>query len=99
MNSGIPVKKYLYIQVILSNQNEANYKLTKYENTMLFDIINKLENKLKESEDLLKKFSSENLKSMFCIHSDIPNKPGLIVDDLSASTSHASDSELDSILI
>jgi hypothetical protein len=36
---------------------------------------------------------------MFFIHSDIPNKPGLIVDDLSASTSHASDSELDSIII
>jgi hypothetical protein len=32
---------------------------------MLFDIIDKLENKLKESEDLLKKFSSDNLKSMF----------------------------------
>jgi len=46
----------------------------------------------------LKKFSSDNLKSMFCIHSDIPNKPGLIVDDSSASTSHASDSKLDSII-
>jgi hypothetical protein len=66
---------------------------------MLFDIIDKLENKLKESKDLLKKFSSDNLKSMLCIHSDIPNKPGLIVDDLSASTSHAFDSELDSIII
>jgi hypothetical protein len=47
----------------------------------------------------LKKFSSDNLKSMLCIHSDISNKPGLIVDDLSASTSHASDSELDSNII
>jgi hypothetical protein len=28
MNSGIPVKKHLYKHVILSNQNEANYKLT-----------------------------------------------------------------------
>jgi hypothetical protein len=36
---------------------------------------------------------------MFWIHSDISNKPDLIVDDLSASTSHASDSELDSIII
>jgi hypothetical protein len=45
--------------VILSNQNEANYKLT------------------------------------LCIHSDVSNKPALIVDDMSASTSHASDSELD----
>jgi hypothetical protein len=47
----------------------------------------------------LKKLSNDNLKSIFCIHSDISNKPDLIVDDLSASTSHASDSELDSIVI
>jgi hypothetical protein len=67
------------------------------ENTMLFDITDTLENKLKESEDFLKKFSSDNLKSMFCIHSDISNKPALIVDDMGTSTSHASDSELDSI--
>jgi hypothetical protein len=64
----------------------------KSENTMLFDIIDSLEKKLK-------KFSSDNLKSMLCIHSDISSKPDLIVDDLSASTSHASDSELDSIVI
>jgi hypothetical protein len=36
---------------------------------------------------------------MLCIHLDVPNKPGLIVDYLSASTSHASDSKLDSIII
>jgi hypothetical protein len=47
----------------------------------------------------LKKFSSDNLKSMLCIHSDISNKLDLIVDDLSTSTSHAFDSELDSIVI
>jgi hypothetical protein len=63
---------------------------------MLFDIIDTLENKLKESEDLLKKFSGDNLKSMLCIHSDISNKPGLTAD-LSTSTSHASDFELDSV--
>jgi hypothetical protein len=28
LNTGIPVKKHIYIQAILSNQNEANYKLT-----------------------------------------------------------------------
>jgi len=66
---------------------------------MLFDIIDTLENKLKESEDFLKKLSSDILKSMLCIHLDISNKLDLIVDDLSASTSHASDSELDSIAI
>jgi septum formation inhibitor-activating ATPase MinD len=67
----------------------------RFENTMLYDIIDTLENKLKESEDLLKKFSSDNLKNMLCIHSDISNKPVLIVDNMSTSTSHASDSELD----
>jgi hypothetical protein len=34
---------------------------------------------------------------MLCIHSDISNKSALIVDDMSTSTSHASDPELDSI--
>jgi hypothetical protein len=71
----------------------------KSENTMLFDVIDTLENKLKESENHLKKLSNDNLKSMLCIRSDISNKPDLIVDDLRASTSHASDSELDFIVI
>jgi hypothetical protein len=51
------------------------------ENTMLFDIVNALENILKELEDLLEKFSCNNLKSMLCIHIDIFNKPDLIVND------------------
>jgi len=62
------------------------------ENTMLLNIIDELENKLA-------KLFSDNLKSILCIHSDILNKLGLIIDDLSASTSHASDSELDSSII
>jgi len=64
----------------------------KFENTMLFDTVDALENKLKESEDLLEKFSSNNLKSMLCIHTNISYKPDLIINDLSTSTSHASDS-------
>jgi hypothetical protein len=36
------------------------------------------------------------LKSMLCIHSDISNKPDLTAD-LNTSTSHASNSELDSV--
>jgi len=52
-----------------------------------------------KSENTLKKLSNDNLKSMLCIRSDISNKPDLIVDDLRASTSHASDSELDFIVI
>jgi hypothetical protein len=55
---------------------------------MWLNTINELENKLE-------KFSSDNLKSMLCIHSDVSNKPDLSVDDLSTSTSHASNSELD----
>jgi hypothetical protein len=62
------------------------------ENTMLLNIIDEVKNKLA-------KFSSANLKSMLCIHSNISNKPSLIIDDLSASTSHAFDSELDSSII
>jgi hypothetical protein len=69
----------------------------KSENTMLFDTVDALENKLKESDDLLEKFSNNNLKIMLCIHTDISKKPDLIVKDLSTSTSHASDFELDSI--
>jgi hypothetical protein len=42
----------------------------------------------------LEKSSSNNLKSMFCIHTDISNKPDLMVNDLSTSTS---DSKLDSV--
>jgi len=59
----------------------------KSENNMLLKIIDELENKLA-------KFSSDNLKSMQCIHSDISNKLGLTAD-LSTFTSHAFDSELD----
>jgi hypothetical protein len=39
------------------------------------------------------------LKSMLCIHTDISNKPNLIINFLSTSTSHAYDSESDSIVI
>jgi hypothetical protein len=87
-------KEFLIIQL---SESCALIDYLKSKNTMLFNIVDSLEIKLKEYEDLLKKFSSDNLKGMFCLHSDISNKPDLIVDDLSASTSHASDSELDSI--
>jgi hypothetical protein len=64
----------------------------KSENTMLLNTIDALENKLE-------KFFSDNLKSMFCIHTDISNNPDLFIDDLNTSISHASDSESDSIII
>jgi len=66
---------------------------------MLFNTIDTLENKLKDSEDLLKKFPCDNLKSMICIHTDNSNKPSIIVDDLGASTSHASNYEINSLAI
>jgi hypothetical protein len=58
---------------------------------MLLNTIDTLENKLE-------KFSNGNLKNMLCIHIDIYNKPGLIIDNLSASTSHAFHFESDSIV-
>jgi hypothetical protein len=87
-------KESLIVQLSKSN---ALIDSLRFENTMLFDIIDTLENKLKEYEDLLKNFLSDNFKSMICIHSDISNKPTSIIDDMSTSTSHAFDSEIDSI--
>jgi hypothetical protein len=86
-------KESLIVQL---SESHALIDSLKSENSIIFDIIDTLENKLKESENLLKKFSSDNLKSMLCIHSDISNKPCLTAN-LSTSTSHASDSELDSV--
>jgi hypothetical protein len=86
------VKQEKWSLIVQLSESHVLVDSLRSENTMLFDIIDTLENKLKESEDLLKKFSSDNLKSMFCIHSYTSNKPALIVDDMSTSTSHASDS-------
>jgi hypothetical protein len=85
-------KESLIVQL---SESHALIDSLRSENTMLFDIIDTLENKLKESEDILKKISSDNLKSMLCIYLDISNKPALIVDDMNTSTSHASNSKLD----
>jgi len=62
---------FLKLSKIFKNSNK---------DTMLFNTTDTLENKLKESEDLLKKFSSNNLKSMLSIHTDIYDKPDLIID-------------------
>jgi len=87
-------KESLFLQL---SESQVLIDSLKSENTMFFDTVDAIENKLKESEDLLKKFCSNNLKSMLCIHTDISYKPDLIVNDLSTSISHASDSELDFI--
>jgi predicted nucleic acid-binding Zn-ribbon protein len=78
-------KEFLIVQL---SESHALIDSLRSENTMLFNIIDTFENKFKESEDLLKKFSNDNLKSMLCIHSDISNKPASIVDDMNTSTSH-----------
>jgi hypothetical protein len=62
-------------------------------------LLNLLEDKLKESKDLLNKLSSDNLKSMLCVQKDVSNKPSMIVDDLGASTSHASNLEIKSLFV
>jgi phosphoribosylpyrophosphate synthetase len=77
-------KESLIVQL---SESHALIDSLKYENTMLLNIFDELENKLA-------KVSSDNLKSMLCIHSDVSNKPALIVDDMSTSTSHTSDSEI-----
>jgi chromosome segregation ATPase len=51
--------------IIKLSKSYAFIDSLKSENTILFDTIYTLENKLKESEDLLKKFSSDNLKACF----------------------------------
>jgi hypothetical protein len=85
--------------IIKLSESHALINFLKSENTMLFNTIDTLDNKLKEFEDLLETLSSDNLKSMLSIHTDISNKPDLIIDDLSASTSHASNSELVYIVV
>lgn len=66
---------------------------------MPFETVESLEIKLKEYEDLLNKFSSDNLKSMLCVQEDISDKPSMIVNDLGSSTSHAFNSEIKSLFI
>jgi ribosomal protein L18 len=56
-------KESLIIQL---SESHVLIDFLKSENTMVFVIIDTLENKLKESENLLKKFWSDNLKSMLC---------------------------------
>jgi hypothetical protein len=58
-------KKYLILQL---SESHVLIDSLKSENTMFFDTVDALKNKLKKSEDLLEKFSSNNLKSMLCIH-------------------------------
>jgi hypothetical protein len=89
MQFHVDSTSHLYIHYIANDLCACKY----------FKTHNTLENKLKEFEDLLKKFSSDNLKSMLCIHTDNFNKLGIIIDDLGSSASYASDSELNSLFI
>jgi len=60
--------------IIQFSESHVLIDTLKSENTMLINTFNELENKLE-------KFSSDNLKTMLCIHSDVSNKPDLTVDD------------------
>jgi len=86
------VKQEIFFLIVQLSVSHAFIDSLKSENTVLFDIIDSL-------KKILEKFSCDNLKSMLCINSNISNKPDLIVDNLSASTSHAFDFELDYIVI
>jgi hypothetical protein len=86
------VKQEIFFLIVQLSESHALIDSLKSENTVLFDIIDSL-------KKILEKFSCDNLKSMLCINSNISNKPDLIVDNLSASTSHAFDFELDYIVI
>jgi hypothetical protein len=79
------VKQEKYSLIIQFSESHILIDSLKSENSMLLNTINELEIKFE-------KYSSDNLKSMLCIHSNISNKPDLTVDDLSTCTSHAFDS-------
>jgi hypothetical protein len=66
---------------------------------MLFETVQSLEDKFYESEDLLNKLYSDNLKSMLYVQKDVSNKPNMIIDDLGTSTWHAFDSEIKYLFI
>jgi hypothetical protein len=73
------VKQEKVSLIIQSSESHVLIDSSKSENTMLLNTINELENKLK-------KFSSDNLKSIFFINSYVSNKLDLTIDDLSTST-------------
>jgi hypothetical protein len=54
-----------------------------------------LENDLKDSKELSQKFSSDNLKSFFCVD----NKQSMIVDNVGSSTSRASKSKRKTLFV
>jgi len=73
------IKQEKWSLILQLSESHALSDYLTSENTMLFDTVDALENKLKESEGLLDKLSCNNLKSMLCIHIDISNKLDLIV--------------------
>lgn len=81
------------------SESRALIDSLKSKNTMLVETIKSLENKLKEYNKFLNKLSSDNLKNMLYVQKDVSNKPSVTNDDLSASSSHASNSEIKSLLV
>lgn len=72
--------------VKLNDARAACDKL-KSENTVLVEKNKSLENKLKDSKDHLKKFSSDKLKKMLNVQKHNSDKFGLGFDKFGASTS------------
>jgi hypothetical protein len=71
----------------------------KSKNIVLVENIKSLENELKDSKELSNRLSSDNLKNMLCVQKDVSNKPNMIVDNLDASSTYASNSEIKSLFV
>jgi hypothetical protein len=75
------------------SESHALVDSLKFENTVLVENNKLLENELKDSKELSNRLSNDNLKNLFCVQKHVSDKPSMIVDNLGASTSHASNFE------
>jgi len=80
------------IFVMKLSESHTSVESLKFENT-------ELDNELRDSKELSNRLSSDNLKNMLCVQKDVSNKPSMIVDDLDASSSCASNSEIKSLFV
>jgi len=74
------------------SESHALVDSLKSEITVLVENNQSLENELKGYKELSHRLSSDNMKNLFCVQKHVSNKPSMIVDNLIASTSHASNS-------
>jgi hypothetical protein len=71
----------------------------KFENIVLVENNKSLDNELKDCKELSHKLSNDNLENLFCVQKHLSNKPNMIVDNLGASTSHASNSKRKTLFV